>query len=78
MVEVGPEIVLEEIRPRLPLQSIPEQIHRPAIQNPVSLDQREHFATRQHRAVGPIQFGLAEIISPVRVVVDRLDHCSDF
>jgi hypothetical protein len=32
MVEVRPDMVLEEIRSWLPLQSIPERIHRPIIQ----------------------------------------------
>src|SRR5260370_31312092 len=78
MVEVRPEIVLEEIRSWLPLQSVPEQIDRPAIQILASLDDREHIATRQHWAVGPIQFGLVEFTSTVRVVVNRLHHCSYF
>jgi len=77
VVQVRPEIVLEEIRSWLPLQSVPEQVHRPAIQNPVSFDQREHLATRKHWAVGPTRFGLVEITSLVRVVVDQVDHCSD-
>jgi hypothetical protein len=70
--------MLEEIRSWLPMQSIPEQVDRPAIQKLLSLDHREHLPPRQPWAVGPIQFGLGEIRSPVRVVVDQLDHCSDF
>ena len=73
-----PDTVLEEIRSWIPLQSIPEQVHRPAIQSLVSLDHREHVATRQHRAVSPIRFGLGEITNTVRVVIDKVDHCSDF
>jgi hypothetical protein len=78
MVQVRPEIVLEEIRSWLPLQSVPEQIHRPAIQSLVSLDHCEHVAARQHRTVGPTRTRLGEITSPVRVVIGRVDHCSDF
>ena len=34
-------MILQQIRPRLPLQSIPEQIHRPTTKLLVSLDHRE-------------------------------------
>jgi len=71
--------VLEEIRSWLPLQSIPEQIHRPAIQSLVPLDHCEHVATREHWAGEPTwTFRLGAIWGIVQAVVDQVDHRSDF
>ena len=80
MIEVRPEVMLEEARPLGSLQSVPEQVDCTAIQILISLDDREHVAARQHRAVEPTRtrLGLVEIPSTVRVIIDRGDHCSGF
>jgi hypothetical protein len=62
------------------LKSGPEQVYWTAIQILVSLNNPEHVATRQHRAVEPTRtrLGLIEITTTVRVIIDRGHHCSDF
>jgi len=78
VVQVRPEIVLKEIRPRWSLQSVLEQVDRPAIQTFVSLDHPEHVVAPQHRTIKPTRTRLADIAAIVQVILDPIDHCFEF
>ena len=79
IVEVRIDIMLQQIRPRLPLQSIPEQIHRPAIQSFLCRSMTASMSLRGNIGQSTqLGFGLGEITGPVQVVIDQVNHCSDF
>src|SRR6516164_3653458 len=70
MIEVWPDIMPEQVRPRLPLQGIPKQIDRAAVKNRVSLDHRERRAPGQNRVVDPTwTMRLGDIAGIAQVVV---------
>jgi len=78
MVQVRPDVMPEQVRSGLPLQGVLEEVDCTAIQILVLLDHREHIATGQHRRVSPTRFRLGDISEIVQVVLNWINHCSDF
>jgi hypothetical protein len=72
MVQVRPDVMPEQVRPRLPHELVLEQIDRSATEILVSLDHREPLATGQNRGVNPTwTMQLGDIARIAQVVVDR-------